>query len=531
MIAVEDTNAIDLLDQLSAFSPLTITRAETALSKYPVHNLSKTDSIEIHIHRKGEAGDADIQWAVSPSREYGEPRQLAYKLDTLIVNRRIDDAGRPIPRIIRLGSLRDLCYDLDMSPGGDNFAGLRLALLQNASAFITAKLTYRGADGATKKFEAGFTRYSVVFTGDEMPNGYRADAVHIFLNEHYWKLLNKAQFRPLDYDYQKSLKPAAHRFYELVSFPVYGCLSRSQAEAKLLYSDYCLRAPQERYFDRARVQKQMYKIHKPHLDSEYIADIRYAKTLDADGAPDWEIHYIPGRRAKAHFAFFRTNVAENSSSIGLTACEVAPAPVVSIKSNQIKAKRVTKPSSIAAAALQDRGVAPATAAELSQGREDDPTLIDSLEWGDYLIGQARPGTFRNPAGFYIYLVREAIKPPRDFETTRQRAARQAEQAEEQERRLERFRLDRAYEQYVDSETAKYVADKITESELANLQAQKKQVLRSQFNNMTSDQLDHLARQAALTEIRRIAPIKNFDEFCQTLSGESPILQSPQQQLV
>src|SRR5580693_7267065 len=143
MTSPDDKSTLELLDQLPAFFPSTITRAETALSKYPVHNLSKTESIEIHIHRKGEAGDADIQWAVSPSREYGEPRQLAYKLDTLIINRRIDEAGRPIPRIIRLGSLRDLCQDLGLSPGGENFAGLRLALLQNASAFITAKLTYR----------------------------------------------------------------------------------------------------------------------------------------------------------------------------------------------------------------------------------------------------------------------------------------------------------------------------------------------------------------------------------------------------
>src|SRR5580765_4476670 len=139
-MTADDGNTIELLDDLPAFFPATITRAETALSKYPVHNLSKTDSITIHIRRKGEAGEADIQWAVSPSREYGEPRQLAYKVDTLIVNRRIDEAGRPIPRIIRLGSLRDLCHHLDISPGGDNFAGLRLALLQNASAFITAKL-------------------------------------------------------------------------------------------------------------------------------------------------------------------------------------------------------------------------------------------------------------------------------------------------------------------------------------------------------------------------------------------------------
>ena len=99
MLAPDDNSALDLLDE-PAFLPATITRAETALSKYPVHNLSKTDRIKIHIRRKGETGEADIQWTVSPSREYGEPRQLAYKVDTLIVNRRTDEAGRPIPRII-----------------------------------------------------------------------------------------------------------------------------------------------------------------------------------------------------------------------------------------------------------------------------------------------------------------------------------------------------------------------------------------------------------------------------------------------
>jgi hypothetical protein len=516
-------NALDLLDQLPAFFPSTITRAETALSKYPVHNLSKTESIAIHIHRKGEAGDADIQWAVSPSREYGEPRQLAYKVDTLIVNRRLDEAGRPIPKIIRLGSLRDLCHDLDLSPSGDNFAGLRLALLQNASAFITAKLSYRATDGSVKKFEAGFTRYSVVFTGDEMPNGYRADAVHILLNEHYWKLLNKAQFRPLDYDYQKSLKPAAHRFYELVSFPIYGCLSRGHSEAKLSYSDYCLRAPQERYFDRARVQKQMYKIHKPHLDSEYISDIRYVKTVDADGAPDWEICYIPGRRARAHFTFFKKTIQENPGNpeVNLTVRSMPsprPAP------QRTKKVGATSP---AAAALQDRGVSSRIAQELSECWGDDPTLVDVLEWGDQLIRNARPGTFRNPAGFYIYLVREGIKPPRGFESTRLRAVREAEQAREQEHRLERWQLQQAYEEYVESETTKYISEKMTEAEIMTLRAEKRRNLRSQFKSMTPEQLDILAEQYLVKEIRRSLPLKDFDEFCRDASTAPTVIQSQQ----
>jgi hypothetical protein len=168
------------------------------------------------------------------------------------------------------------------------------------------------------------------------------------------------------------------------------------------------------------------------------------------------------------------------------------------------------------------------AEEISKGREEDLTLIDSLEWGDHLIRQARPGEFRNPAGFYIYLVRESIKPPRYFVTTRQRTAREAEEVQEQGRRIKGLCLEQAYEKYVEDETSKYVREKITETELADLKTHKKKALRTQFKNMTSDQLDDLAGQAALTEIRRCVPVKNFDEFCRTLAGIEPVLNLAQQ---
>ncbi|HEX7362272.1 MAG TPA: hypothetical protein VF283_17410 [Bryobacteraceae bacterium] len=507
-----DNDVLDPIEESPALFPSTITRVETALSKFPVHNLSKTESIAIHIYRKGQAGEADVHWTVSTSREYGEPRQLAYKVDTLIVNRKIDEASRPIPRILRLGSFRDLCQQLDLSPSGDNFSGLRLALLQNASAFITAKLTYRAADGSTKKLEAGFSRYSVVFTGDEMPNGYRADAVHILLNEQYWKLLNKAQFRPLDYDYQKSLKPAAHRFYELVSFPMYGCLSRGHIQAKLLYSDYCLRAPQQRYFDRARMQKQMYKVHKPHLDSEYIAKIQYVKTVDTEGAPDWEMCYSPGPRARAHFNFFRRTAVESLPDSVPEEIKRSRVP----RGSKVKPQELCAELSPAAAALRDRGVSPTAAEELAKAHEDTPGLIDVLEWGDHLINQARPGTFRNPAGFYIYLVREGIKPPQGFETTRLQLARQAAQMEEQERWHQQFMAEQAYTEYLERETDKYIQENITASELASLKGAKKKEVRGQFKHVIPRELDVLTERAVRTDIRRILHLKDFETFSREL---------------
>ena len=72
---------------------------ETVLSKMPIHNLSKKGKVDIQITRRGPDGQVDVKWEVSYNERYGQPRQLAYKLDTIIVNRRIDEEGRPIPRL------------------------------------------------------------------------------------------------------------------------------------------------------------------------------------------------------------------------------------------------------------------------------------------------------------------------------------------------------------------------------------------------------------------------------------------------
>ena len=483
-------------EELTDLLPATIIRAETALSRYPIHNLTKTEKIAIHIRQKGEIGETEIYWTVSPSREYGEPRQLAYKLDTLVINRRIDEAGRPIPKLIRMGSLRDICKELELTPSGDNFSGIRTALLQNASAFITAKLMYRGADRLSRKFEAAFSRYSVVFTGEELPDGTKADAVYIFLNEHYWKLLNKVQFRPLDYEYQKNLKPAAHRFYELLSFAIFGALSKKRGEARLVYSDYCLRAPQERYFDRAQVQKQMYKIHRPHLESQYLAEIRYEKCVDTEGNADWEIYYTPGARAKAQYGLFsgRQGLDPQAQPMpepaGLPTAASGPTPEM--------------------AGLLARGVSEPQARKLLAATPKDQPVLDQLEWGDYLIGQSQRGSFRNPPGFYIHLIRENVTPPESFQKARQASARQGE---ERERNYWKQReMELAYEEHKRAEADRYIAEKLADQFGAAVEKKKKELAKS-YKNVLPQFLEEIAAQTVRGEIAREMPVVSFEEFC------------------
>jgi hypothetical protein len=303
------------LKNISAdLAPLSVIRTETVLSRLPIHNLSKKGSVRIRITRKNENGEVDLQWLVSPNPDYGDPRQLAYKLDTIVINQKIDEIGKPLPKVIRLGSLRQICTDLGLSAGKTK-VDLKKAFLQNAATFINAKLHYKSTDGVERKLEAGFTRYSVIFTGERLPDGTKADAVYLVLNDPYWEVLNNAPTRPLDYEYLKALAPAAQRFYEIISYKIFAALKYRHATAKISYLEYCTYSAQQRYTDYVRVKKQMYKVHHPHLKSGYLQKVTCEPTVNSDGTQDWIFHYTPGPKARAEFQAFNGKHSNNDTAL------------------------------------------------------------------------------------------------------------------------------------------------------------------------------------------------------------------------
>jgi hypothetical protein len=290
-----------MTEQLELIPQNTI-RIETALSRFPVHKLARQrGGILIDIKEATSAGEIKTRWKVSYNSEYGQPGALAYKVDSLIINRRIDDERPSIPKVIKLGSLSELCRELGMRRCGANANDIKKALHQNASAYITAKINYKATDGAERILEAGFSRYSVIFTGERFPDGRKANAVYLILNDVYMQILNEAQTRPLDYDYLRELPPTAQRFYELIGFQIYAVLKHERPRARLSYSDFCTRAPQTRYLDWEHVRKQMYKVHAPHLRSGYLAAVEFQEQQTASGEPDWLMLYTPGRKAQAEF--------------------------------------------------------------------------------------------------------------------------------------------------------------------------------------------------------------------------------------
>jgi hypothetical protein len=425
-------------------APLQVIRTETVLSKLPIHNLSKTGSFEIQIVRKNDRGEVELRWEVSYSSRYGPPRQLAYKLDTIVVNRKIDELGRPVPKIIRLGSLRDLARELGL--GGDTNSA-RKALRQNAFTGIAARLTYRGTDGSERRVEADFTRYSVIFAGEKLPDGRSADCVYLILSDTYLEVLNSAPMRPLNYEYLKILPPAAQRFYEIVSYKIFAALKHQQPQARLSYSDFCTCSAVQRYLDYDHFKKQMYKIHKPHLDSGYLAKINYQHTMDGAGKPDWVMLYDPGPRARAEFLTFQKRTGTLPVTAALpdnTAPVPPPEPEVQPMRQMLTGALEEK--------LMDRGVSPEQARKLLAKTAPGQIVAEQIHWGDRLVQENR-GRIYNPPGFYIYLIRENVLPPAEFLSQLEQFELPADTPAPEKRDLQRLH---AYEEYRREEIEHYI---------------------------------------------------------------------------
>ena len=439
MQAVEETPDTQLM-------PPNRIRVETALSRFPIHHLAKKESVAIDLQHAGVAGEPDYRWEVTFNQKHGQPGPLAYKVDTLIVNRRIDDAGRPIPGVVKLGSLTELCASLGISDSGENRANIKKALHQNASAYITARISYRTKTGKQKTGEIGYTRYSVIFTGEVLPVGAVADAVYIVPNPSYRELLNHVEVRPLDYDYLTALTPGAQRLYELLSFQMYGALAGCRPRAKLSYSEYCAHAPQSRYFDFDRVKKQMFKLHAPHREAGYVAKIDYETTVDKEGAPDWEMLYTPGARAISEFeAFTRRQENRSVAGVALPSSEAREGGAVP-----------TAPGSPLLTELARRGIAERKARELLENVQPGQEVLDQLEYVDVLVAKDAKGKIENPPGLYVMYVRDNIVPPADFVTSRKRALREQARRSRQEEEAAKSQRKVDYLAFCATEVQRYI---------------------------------------------------------------------------
>ncbi|MBV8236230.1 MAG: hypothetical protein JO075_11075 [Acidimicrobiia bacterium] len=394
-----------------------VIRVETALSRFPVHRLIKQGTVPIEIRETTADGELVVHWEIAPNARFGQPGPLAYKLDTLVINRKIEAAGRPIPRYIRLGSLKEIAHELDL--GGDTTL-VKRALLQNAGAFITAKIKYRSHDGREVELDANFTRYEVHFAGERLPDGRKADAVYLVLGETYRRILDTALTRPLDYAYLQDLAPLAQRWYEIVSYRMYAALKHHRPRARLGYAEFCVYAPQMRYPGFGPMRKQMAKLHAPHLRSGYIAGVEFEATTNPDGRPDWALIYTPGPKAQAEFQAFTRKGGPVPRDVELALFEPKPKPKPEPEPGPTGLERE----------LVERGVTRSVAAELVRDFPEDRIRrqVEVVDW----LRETKPQRVKDPGAYLAEAIRKDFAPPAGFRSRAEQAEAKATARAEQD---------------------------------------------------------------------------------------------------
>jgi hypothetical protein len=492
-------------------------RVETAISRFPIHCLSRKGAVTIDLQRLNEAGVADFKWEVTYNTKHGQPGPLAYKVDTLVINRLLDQLGRPLPELVRIGSLSDVCRSLGTQDTGPNIANLKSAFLQNASAFINAKLRYKTKSGREKWAEMGYTRYSVVFTGEALPNGNQADAVYIILNPPYRELLNHVETRPLDYDYLKKLPPGPQRFYELLSFQVYGAIAGGRPRAKMLYSDYCKYAPQVRYGDFDHVKKQMYKLHVEHRESGYITKVDYHPTTDPEGNSDWEMFYTPGPKAFAEYQAFTNRHLPPSKLLEPPLAKVGQGRPVQATLD------LTSNDPTLLTELTSRGINEAKVRDLLTHLKPGQEVLDQIEYVDLLIAKDRRGKLENPPGLYVFYIRDNVAPPSEFWSSRKAKLHEEAQQVKNTEISRRARLEIQYDEYRIGEVNRFATETLPPDEYKLLFDQQRGINRAVFKSMTDEQMDDLTHRTVCAELEKSGRIQllSIEEFCRTQQRQSP----------
>jgi hypothetical protein len=149
--------------------------------------------------------------------------------------------------------------------------------------------------------------------------------------------------------------------------------------------------------------------------------------------------------------------------------------------------------------------------------------MDQLEWGDHLIAHSRQG-ITNPAGFYVHLITEKITPPEDFETSRKRKVREAQNQEIQAERQRYYALEETYKNYRAQMVNEHMGTLLRPEDIQRLITVHLERRRKDdwSKNLPLQTLREIAERDMRQEIAESLPLLSFDAFCEQEGQKPPV---------
>jgi Replication initiator protein A len=297
--AAEESDHIPLLTPPSKDPSLAhYIKAEVNFLRYPffaltTRDLRKIDTIEYREQREESGERQEIFWQVSRNVLTTIPGPFDKRVHRT-VEEILDGFPRPIPQLIRLGPLYQLCKLLDLPPTERKNRQKVVEALERIAA-TTIHSNYAFFRKAQKQWVRGtFNLFTVFFRGQDLPNGQVADTTYLFLHPLYVESLNSFYVKPLDYAYLRQLaNPLTQRLYEVLGLRFRGL--RNSTYTRYEYEHLCQTLP----ITPQRSLKDAKKVLAPHHDKLYktgfLAKVEWRAR---QSVKPWEVFYWPGSKAQ-----------------------------------------------------------------------------------------------------------------------------------------------------------------------------------------------------------------------------------------
>jgi len=338
-----------------------------------------------------------------------------------------------------------------------------------------------------------------VSLGQELPDGKVADRNYVWLSEWQLENINNNHLLPIDYEeYKKLRNHIAKALVPLLQIWLFATRETGYFEKR--YDELCAHLDVREYHQRSRIEEQL----SPPLNElelhGYISRWKVEKTSEVKG---YKIIFYHGEKFHRDG---RLRLAQRHQSI-------QPSQGILFSEREQAILKLVPD-------LVRRGITENQARKLLLVTDDLGRVTDQLEWGDHLIKEGSAGRFYNPAGFFVYLIRERIFPPSSFETSRLKRLRKeaADTSVQDHNRVAELEL--AYEEYVSFEVDRYINSEGADQYKCLMEAKRQEIvakhskLASRWDEMT---LASVAESAARRQISEEISLNNFEEFCKRLN--------------
>jgi hypothetical protein len=305
-------------------------------------------------------------------------------------------------------------------------------IMSEACIFLADRRQY-----ATDTFHV-FDR--VVLIGEELHDGTRSEFYQVYLSQ--WQLtnLNQGYLLPLDFNaYLKLKRDISKALFGHLSVWFYA--SRGQSIEKK-YPDLCQLLNIRAYPHLSKARSVLEPSLQELVDIEYLSGWELVRT--ARGT-DFKLSLSPGKRLLSLPSF--SNVVNPEAQAAIEA-------------------RLP----LWVGELVQRGVAERKARQLALDVPDDQPVLDQIEYAEYLIQQDRRGRGKisNPAGFFIWAIESNLSVPPEFETSRKRRLREAQENDASDQRFRAVQLENEYDEFCEKQIhgkleADYAADRLKDA--------------------------------------------------------------------